>query len=204
MHDRSFLSGFEGRINRARYWLASLMILSAMIFSLLLLAVICITHDIPTGPLTIHLGGISASIKYTLKHPHDDAPAALFAHMAVLVITLGFGWRYAAASIKRLHDRNKSGWWIVPYIAAAGLYDQFGDWLGDSWPAVLVGYAVFVAFLWGVVEMGFLKGTNGPNRFGPDRLAQDTGARWDQQSELEFVAHSAGPSAFPHVMRGHD
>jgi uncharacterized membrane protein YhaH (DUF805 family) len=201
MDHKSFPFSFEGRINRAKYWLACLTILASMFFSLLMLAVICIRHGISTGPLSINLFGISASIKYTLTH---DAPAALFPRIATLVMTLAFGWCYAAASIGRLHDRNKSGWWIVPYIAAAGLYDQFGDWLGDSWPAVLVGCAVFVAFIWGLVELGYLKGTRGPNRFGPDPLARDTGPRWDQQSELEFVPYSAGPSARPHVMRGHD
>ena len=111
-------------------------------------------------------------------------------------MTLVFGWSYAAASIKRLHDRNKSGWWIVPFIVATGLYGQFGDRLGGSYAAVVIGLAVFIAFMWGFVEMCCLTGTRGPNRFGPDPLApRDTGPRWDQQSELEFVPHRAGPSA---------
>jgi hypothetical protein len=55
---------------------------------------------------------------------------------------------------------------------------------------------VFIATIWGLVEMCFLKGTSGPNRFGPDPLAaRDTALRWDQHSELEFVPHRAGPSA---------
>ncbi len=66
-----------------------------------------------------------------------------------------------------------------------------------------------IVFPWGLVEMYFLHGTRGPNRFGPDPLAPvsataDTASRWDQQSELEFVPHSAGPSPGPHVKRGHD
>jgi uncharacterized membrane protein YhaH (DUF805 family) len=198
MNNESFLFGFEGRINRARYWLATLMILGSMIASLLLLTVICLRHGIATGPLSVNLVGISASIQFT----DDDAPAALFPRIATLAMTLFFGWCYAAASIKRLHDRNKSGWWIILYLVAFGLYGQFGEWLGGSWPAVLIGFATFIASLCGLVEMCFLKGTCGPNRFGADPLTPvETTARWDQFGALEFVPHSAGPSAGPHVKR---
>jgi uncharacterized membrane protein YhaH (DUF805 family) len=195
-----FLFRFDGRINRARYWLATLAMLCCMILVLVSLVKLAIAFGI-RGSLSFYLVGIPASIRV---FEGDQPPTSWFFQIVMAPIACVFAWSYAAVSIKRLHDRNKSGWWIVPYIAAAGLYDQFGDWLGDSWPAALLGFAVFIAFLWGVVEMGFLKGTNGPNRFGPDRLAQDTGPRWDQHSELEFVPYSAGPSAGPHVMRGHD
>jgi uncharacterized membrane protein YhaH (DUF805 family) len=199
MDNKWFLFGFEGRINRAKYWLATLIILASMILSLLLLTVICLSHGIATGPLSVNLVGISASIQLT----DDDAPAALFPRLATLAMTLAFGWCYAVASIKRLHDRNKSGWWIVPYLVVPGLYGQFGDWLGDSWPAAFIGYATYIALVWGVAEMCCLRGTRGPNRFGPDPLAPvDAGARWDQMSEIEFVPHGAGPSAGPHVKRG--
>jgi uncharacterized membrane protein YhaH (DUF805 family) len=191
MDIKSFLFSSEGRINRARYWLASLMILAAMILSLLMLTVICLSHGIATGPLTINLGDISASIKFT----DHDAPAALFPRIATLVMTLAFGWCYADVSIKRLHDRNKSGWWVVPYLVVPALYGQIGEWLGDSWPAALLDHATFIALLCGIVEMGWLRGTRGPNRFGPDPLAApETNARWDQMSEIEFVPYSAGPS----------
>jgi uncharacterized membrane protein YhaH (DUF805 family) len=187
-----FLFGFEGRINRARYWLATLAILGAMISALLLLAFICLASGIPTGPLTINLVGISASFQLT----DDDAAAGLFPRIVTVLMTLGFAWCYAAVSIKRLHDRNRSGWWIIPFIVAAGICGQFGDRLGGSWAAAFVGLAVFVAFIWGLAEMYFLKGTRGPNRFGPDPLApRETGPRWDQSSELELVPHSAGPAA---------
>ncbi len=50
-------------------------------------------------------------------------------------------------SIKRLHDRDKSGWFVV------------------------VGVIPVLGPLWLLDELGFLRGTVGPNRFGADPLA---------------------------------
>jgi uncharacterized membrane protein YhaH (DUF805 family) len=187
-----FLFKFDGRINRARYWLGTLVILCCMIFVLILLAAVAVGFGIG-GPLAIDLIGISASIQFT-----DDIPAktSLFPQIVTIPMTFLFGWCYAAVAIKRLHDRNKSGWWMIPFIVASGLYGQFGHWLGGSWAATFIGWPVFICFIWGLVEMYWFKGTRGPNRFGSDPLAApDTTPRWDQHSELEFVPHRAGPSA---------
>jgi uncharacterized membrane protein YhaH (DUF805 family) len=111
-----------------------------------------------------------------------------------------FVWVGLATSIKRLHDRNKSGWWMVPFFVVPGLHDQFADRLGNSYAADLFGIVAGVLALWGSVEMLFPKGTRGPNRFGPDPLAPvspspHAASRWDQHRELEFVPHRAGLSA---------
>jgi uncharacterized membrane protein YhaH (DUF805 family) len=198
MDCQRFLSRFEGRINRARYWLAMLMIPCAMIFALLSLAVLSAFFGIATGPLTIDIVGVAASFDLDAD---TAVKVGLFPQVVIIPMTLIFAWFYVAASIKRLHDRNKSGWWMIPFVAATGLFGQFGGWLGGA--TFFVGLAVFIAIIWGLIEMYFLKGTRGPNRFGPDPLApRDTGPRWDQQSELEFVPHRAGPSAGAHAMRG--
>ena len=197
------MSRFDGRINRARYWLATLIILGAMISALLLLAVICLGAGIPTGPLTINVIGVSASFDLVTDAGDNVSPLP---QVISSLLTLVYAWFYAAVSIKRLHDRNKSGWWLIPFVAATGLYSQFGHWLGGSWAAVVVGFAVSAAFIWGTFEMFFVRGTCGPNRFGSDPLAPVAAAktqlRWDQQSEMEFVPHSAGPSPGAHVKRG--
>jgi uncharacterized membrane protein YhaH (DUF805 family) len=190
-----FLFRFEGRINRAKYLLATLIILCCMVFALLLQAAIFGIN----GPLNINLIVISASIE-----PADgDLPskASLLAQIVTIALTVFFAYCYLAVSVKRLHDRNKSGWWVLPVVATS-LY-EFADRLGGSSLAKLLGFALFIAFIWGLVEMYFRKGTRGPNRFGPDPLApRDTRPRWEQISELEFVPHSAGPSPGPHVKRG--
>ena len=78
----------------------------------------------------------------------------------------------AATTIKRLHDRDKSGWWIVPFLVAPALLRQFADRLDDSNAVVAVfSLAAFVFRSGALSSCYFLKGTSGPNRFGPDPLA---------------------------------
>jgi uncharacterized membrane protein YhaH (DUF805 family) len=183
------LFSFEGRINRAKYWLAALIILCFMIFALLLLSAVCLALGFG-GPVSINLVGLSASIQLG----DDDAATGLFPQIVTIFLTLAFGWCYAAVSIKRLHDRNKSGWWMVPFVVATGLYGQFGHWLGGSWVAAFLGLAVYVAFVWGLVEMYCLRGSPWTNRFGANPLPEAqarsrnsqiglrTSSAWDQHS----------------------
>jgi len=117
-----------------------------------------------------------------------------------------FLWVYLAISIKRLHDRDKSGWWMVPFFVLPGLYNQFSDRLNDSYLVLPLGLIAGLLCLWGAIEMYFLKGSRKANRFGPNPLlqppARDTRSRWDQQSEVEFVPRKAGPPPQWRVKRG--
>src|SRR6266436_7750404 len=124
-----FLFRFEGRINRAKYWLAGLIILCWMSFALMLLDRIGMAFGIGGHRLAIDIFGISASLE-----PASDAPtstAEWFPSGITIPMTVLFAWCYAATSIKRLHDRDKSGWRLVPFIVFPGLFGRFGDRLGD-------------------------------------------------------------------------
>ncbi len=55
--------------------------------------------------------------------------------------------------VRRWHDRDKSGWWI------------------------LIGLIPMVGPIWSFVECGFLDGTPGPNRFGPSPKADELAGR---------------------------
>jgi uncharacterized membrane protein YhaH (DUF805 family) len=107
-------------------------------------------------------------------------------------------WVYFATCIKRLHDRDRSGWWMVPFFAVPGLYNQFADRLPDSYADLPLALAAAGLCLWGFIEMYLLNGSPRTNRFGADPLAppptRDTRPPWDQQSEIEMVPHKAGPS----------
>ena len=53
-------------------------------------------------------------------------------------------WPCAAVAVKRWHDRDKSGWWVlINLIPLAGL-------------------------VWSLIENGLLRGSAGANRFGAD------------------------------------
>ncbi len=65
-----------------------------------------------------------------------------------LVVALVGLWVGFAAGAKRCHDRDRSGWFqAIMLIPIIGL-------------------------IWLIVELGFLKGSEGENRFGPDPVVE--------------------------------
>ena len=66
---------------------------------------------------------------------------------ADLIVNLLLVWPALAVSVKRWHDRDKAGWWV------------------------LLNLLPVIGWLWVLVDNGFLRGTPGPNRFGEDPLA---------------------------------
>ena len=73
-----------------------------------------------------------------------------------------------AVGIKRLHDRDKSGWWLLVFYVLPGVLSGLAEKTGPYFVLELAGAALSI---WGFVELGCLRGTSGPNRFGPDPLA---------------------------------
>jgi uncharacterized membrane protein YhaH (DUF805 family) len=183
------LFAFEGRINRAKFWLAMLNILGLM----MLLSVLIIT----VGKLFGGPNSFSFDIKdiFVAFDPESYRLLTAISLGSVIVKAIGallFLWIYLVNAIKRLHDRNKSAWWMLLFFGLPGLFDQFADRLGDSYPVIFVALVSFVFCVWGFIELCFLRGARGTNRFGADPLAPiDTRPGWDQQSEIEMVPYKA-------------
>ena len=79
----------------------------------------------------------------------------------------------ACLGVRRLHDRDRSGWWLLPFsigpyllMAAGNMAIEALGALGAllALPLVLGGLALEV---WAWIEFGFRRGTRGSNRFGP-------------------------------------
>jgi hypothetical protein len=76
--------------------------------------------------------------------------------------------------VKRWHDRDKSGWWV------------------------LIGLIPVIGGLWMIIECGFLKGTEGSNRFGPDPLLNDL-----NPDLIKYVTVSTGTADNPWLATAH-
>jgi uncharacterized membrane protein YhaH (DUF805 family) len=217
-----YLFGFKGRTNRAKYWLAGLVIVSfMMVFVALGYAVLTIDFvahvmGTPHGPAAVSFA-IGLDDIFGLLDPATWRSMSLAQLPMFLTKTAGtafFLWIFLATTIKRLHDRDRSGWWMLPFIVIPSLYDHFSDLLPGSWFAMIVGAIMFVLLIWGFVELYFLAGTRWTNRFGPNPLgkqqmrARSAEARrrattpFDQNSEIEMVPHAASPPPLWGVQQG--
>lgn len=121
----NLLFSFQGRANRAKFWLVALGI---FVIEVILVAAIL-------GPVAT-----SADPQQAL------AGIGPIAYIVMLVFVVVAAWVSLAVGVKRFHDRNKSGWWV------------------------LIIFVPVIGNLWYLIECGFLRGTPGPNDYGPDPL----------------------------------
>jgi uncharacterized membrane protein YhaH (DUF805 family) len=78
------------------------------------------------------------------RHPDPIKWAVIPTFLVLFAIAT---WVMTAAGARRFRDRNKSGWWV------------------------LIGFVPVIGAPWYWIECGFLPGTIGSNKYGPDPLA---------------------------------
>lgn len=145
----SLLFSFKGRINRGKYWLVVLVYMVAwLIFGALALT---------------WLGGVNPDNLFSL------AGAGLGIWTIAAVLSVAGTWSLLATGVKRLHDRDKSGWWMLLFwLAPTVLGSADTAMMGGT--GFVLAIAAFAIVVWAFVELGCLRGTPGPNRYGPDPL----------------------------------
>ena len=160
--------GFSGRINRGKYWLTLVIWLLIWIVAIVVFAL---------GGLAIFDRNLNDG---SLPSPEDlDAFWRMVrdygALSLIILVLLIASWVSAVAiGVKRLHDRDRSGWWIVLfYFGPAVLQAVQNSAESATLVSILLGLGAFAVSIWALVELGFLRGTRGPNRFGADPLARD-------------------------------
>lgn len=121
----SQLFSFEGRVSRSKYWLVFLLSLFVS-FAVVLFTILAMPALIFMGTFSPTVASVTSILLYVLMIP-------------MWIISI-------ATTVKRFHDRNKSGWWI------------------------LISLVPIIGALWILIECGFLKGTTGANNFGEDPL----------------------------------
>ena len=61
---------------------------------------------------------------------------------------------------------NRAKYWIAAIVYPA-LLDGVGRTMNSP---IVFGLASLAVSIWAIVELGFLRGTTGPNQYGPDPL----------------------------------
>ncbi|MGD0333334.1 MAG: DUF805 domain-containing protein [Xanthobacteraceae bacterium] len=94
------------------------------------------------------------------------------------IVDLAFTYPEFAIAVKRGHDRNLPVWLLGVFFGAGALLDLLTvlGWAGTDDEPSMVSLAIAVPFtvvgLALLVELGFRRGTVGPNQYGPDPLAK--------------------------------
>ncbi len=145
MDFKYLFTSFDGRINRAKYWAG-----------VVIIALISIAFGLIIG---LVLG------------------SSIFGAILVTLVTLALFYPGYAVAAKRFQDRDKPGitalYGLIPVLIAS-LLQAFGLTGTPNEPNALGWICNLVTMgvgLWFLIELGILKGTPGPNRFGGDPLA---------------------------------
>ena len=148
-----FFGNFEGRIPRKTFWRANV---AVFVIEVILAAI--------AGAVVEGFAG--------------DAAGDLAADVIVFV----FLYPSFVIALKRTHDRDIPGWIICGYYAVLMAYQLlvFAGWSNiNPDPSVFSLrplFAIMFVLIVGVIglavliELGFRRGTPGPNRYGPDPL----------------------------------
>ena len=137
------LFSFQGRLNRKPYW--TVVITVTVVFILLLLLALAALRE----------------------YGFEFLPVTI----AILVLLyIPLIWIGLALGTKRLHDRDKSAWWLLVFYALPTILSTAADRMEDV-EFILLHAVSFGISVWAFVELGCLRGTVGPNRYGPDPLS---------------------------------
>ena len=147
---KTLLFSFRGRINRGKYWLA-------------LLIYLAVWTTFIAGSL-VWLGGTDSLFSL--------AGAGLMIWIAAFILVVAGSWSGFATGIKRLHDRDKSGWWILLFWLGPSILSTPSTAMPDLSGGFIFALAGFAVAVWGFVELGCLRGTSGQNLYGPDPLSE--------------------------------
>ncbi|MGE5261100.1 MAG: DUF805 domain-containing protein [Actinomycetota bacterium] len=170
--DRAWLSwllfSFKGRMQRVYFWVTSLVV------------------GVVASMVSSTMESIAQSFGFGFIDPDTNA-FELSVPLSVLLSVVGVLnlWINYALAAKRLHDRNLSGWWLLAptatflvALAFAFVTLSLPDGQREPWNTIgIIFVFVTVAIgVWLFLEIGFLRGTQERNRFGPDPLAGEQGS----------------------------
>ncbi|MGA9581422.1 MAG: DUF805 domain-containing protein [Allosphingosinicella sp.] len=158
---------FSGRSRRKEYWM---FVLGMVLFYLALVLL-----------MGLLMGGAMLGALQGSADSGADAGAGMVGAMlggGIIGIVILLTWLFLlipsiAVGVRRLHDIDRTGWWLMlgygPYILSVVLAMVQSVELAAILNIVsMIGFLVLLVF-------AFMPGTRGPNRYGPDPKGENLG-----------------------------
>lgn len=192
----------SGRINRSTFWLKGILLLGLIWVAIYAITTL-LTYRLNDLPLTMYMEAVAAEgpafvprlvvanfspipniyefVKFNVEIAGILSQLTSGSLTGVLILwisSLIHMWIGFAVVAKRLHDTDRTGWWMLAWVG--------GYAVGMLTTPFYIGWFILLAlFIWILVWLGFQEGT--PNRNRYDKPQQTTGG-----------THSAGqPSVVP-------
>lgn len=169
--DMSLFTSFQGRINRAKWWLGSI----------ILIVVGAVVGWIVGSVIGASIFSMAAEGGITAENIGSITRKLSISQLITVAI---IAYPVTALMTKRLNDRDRPNYlvyvfWLPTVLTIlaglAGLSMTVADVNGVMMPTqsslgMILGLLSLVIGIWALVELGILKGTPGPNQHGPDPL----------------------------------
>ena len=157
---------FSGRSRRMEFWMFTL---GVFLLYLVFMVVAMVIGLGAMGMATSGSGGLAAG-----------GMMGFLGSMGILaivfvVIWLGLIVPTLAVQVRRLHDTDRSGWWVMIYwgpVLLSWVLSVGAAANGSTGVSAIGGIVSLLGLIGAIVLLVFwcLPGTTGPNRYGPDPL----------------------------------
>lgn len=158
---------FSGRSRRQEFWM--FMLLQFLIWMVAVIAMMMMGFGV------LSMGGVNPD-----GTPRLGGVAGLFASMGIFFLIFGLIWLALfiptiAVSVRRLHDTDRTGFWLLlpPAIYVGAIAVMLGGAANQSDTTAAIAIVLsLLQWVASIVLLVFycLPGTNGPNTYGPDSL----------------------------------
>ena len=177
----------SGRINRSTYWLKGILLLNVIwvaIWIALFGVAILQARDSVNLPYRMEFIG---SMPYLIEHMAFNLDEYMWLIIPAVALWFVYLWNGFAVTVKRMHDRDNSAWWlvfcwVVTIVGALVFQDNI-------YTLIL---SIFVAG-WMFVQLGCLDGTPSRNRYGYPE-GRPTGHQPGQQTRTQTARGQPAPA----------
>lgn len=163
---------FSGRSRRMEYWMwVVFQFLLGIVFGILLIVIA------GSALMAVAMGGGSKDPASAIAAGAGVGIGAVLLLLLYGIVSLFLIIPSLAVAVRRLHDTNRSGWWLLAPLGcevvgflAMGMGAASAGSSGAMVPTLIGGLAMLGALVLGLMLLVFmfLDGTPGANRYGPD------------------------------------